>query len=502
MKLALILLGLISFFEILVWVRPVWIVRKYYSCALIIVQSLIAGYVFGILPSIWTCLILLVSVYRNINLLRIVQNRTQNDYLFRVTRKTSLLLICSQILILGFVQISRYFNLQAVYWVYILLIVQLVATLVILASTLRHLVKSIPPIVNDNYADKDLPTLTVAIPARNETEDLGQCLTTLAASTYPKLEILVLDDCSQNKRTPEIIRSFAQQGIRFIEGIPPKQKWLAKNYAYKQLADQANGEIILFCGVDTRFKPQSLRAMVECLLEKKKTMISIIPRNNLNTKFGVKELLIQPSRYAWELSLPRRLFNRPGVLSTCWLITTDALNTCGGFDAVERSTSPESYFALKTANLNDGYSLLHSSEIMGLVSVKGFYEQRATAIRTRYPQLHRRPEMVLLTSIVELLILVGPVVLLLVVLFERNWALITPAIISVLNIKFCYVKIVNLTYRRFVFRGVWLLSIAAVYDVALLNYSMWQFEFSDIIWKGRNICLPVMRVIASLPKEY
>jgi len=70
---------------------------------------------------------------------------------------------------------------------------------------------------------------------------------------YPKLEIIVLDDCSQNKHTPEIIRSFAHDGVRFIQGEHPKPTWLAKNQAYDRLAQESSGEFILFCGVDVRF---------------------------------------------------------------------------------------------------------------------------------------------------------------------------------------------------------------------------------------------------------
>ena len=53
--------------------------------------------------------------------------------------------------------------------------------------------------------------------------------------------------------------------------------WLAKNYAYQQLAEAANGELLLFCGVDTRFEPGSLRALVALHLTTKASMISVLP---------------------------------------------------------------------------------------------------------------------------------------------------------------------------------------------------------------------------------
>jgi hypothetical protein len=29
---------------------------------------------------------------------------------------------------------------------------------------------------------------------------------------------------------------------------------------------------------------------------------------------------------------------------------------------------------------------------------------------------------------------------------------------------------------------------------------MWQYEFGEVIWKDRNICIPIMQVVPELPK--
>jgi glycosyltransferase involved in cell wall biosynthesis len=338
-----------------------------------------------------------------------------------------------------------------------------------------------------------LPTLSVAIPARNETNDLEACLHSLISSNYPKLEILVLDDCSQNKRTPEIIRDFAQSGVRFVAGQAPPPNWLAKNYAYARLADEANGDFLLFCGVDTRFQPDTLRAMVEALLQKNKTMVSFVPRNHAPPRFSVESLLVQPARYSWELSPPRRLRQRPPVLSTCWLIKSSELQASGGFAAVSRSISPESYFARQTAHRNDGYSFMQSDEVIDLGSAKSLAAQRATAVRTRYPQLHRRPELVALSSLGELAAMVWPFGLLVSAFLNGQWPLLAISVITITLLVSFYARVVHLTYRRFLWRGLWTLPLVAIYDMGLLNYSMWAYEFREVIWKGRNVCVPMMR---------
>src|SRR6185369_13096540 len=61
-----------------------------------------------------------------------------------------------------------------------------------------------------------LPTVSVCIPARNEDRVLTDCLAAVLASDYPKLEVIVLDDCSQDK-TAQVVRQFAHGGVQFIQ---------------------------------------------------------------------------------------------------------------------------------------------------------------------------------------------------------------------------------------------------------------------------------------------
>ncbi len=501
MSLALYWLAGLSAVELLIWLPPLWRARRVLACLVIPPLALVSGLIFGWNISVWSGLILIFSIYRIINLLRVLESRLQAKYLHRSTMRTSWWLIGCQLVVLGGVWLDRHYQITGITWLYAVAAVQLAVALVLWASTRRHLRTTRPPAQVKSLSDKELPTLSVAVPARNETDDLEACLRSLVSSDYPKLEILVLDDCSQNKRTPGIIRDFAQSGVRIIAGQAPPEHWLAKNYAYHQLAQEANGDVLLFCGVDTRFQPGTLRSMVEVMLEKHKTMVSFIPGNQLPPRFSVESLLVQPARYAWELTPPRRLLERPPVLSTCWLITAKELKTAGGFEAVSRSISPESYFARQAAGRQDGYSFMQSDQTTDLGSAKSLAEQRATAVRTRYPQLHRRPELVAFSVVGELAALVWPFALAVSAGANRQWLLMAVSILASALLVAFYARVVRLTYRRFLWRGLWTLPLVAIFDVGLLNYSMWQYEFRDVIWKGRNVCVPVMSVTVGSGKK-
>jgi len=400
---------------------------------------------------------------------------------------------------LGIAYTAKQVSIPATQWLWLVAGFQLLAAIVIDRTTRHNLLATLPPALTTAIIDQDLPTLTVAIPARNETDDLQACLHSLLTSNYPKLEILVLDDCSQERRTPEIIRSFAHDGVRFIAGEVPPDQWLAKNYAYERLVEASSGDIILFCGVDVRFGPSSLRTLVGLLQQKQKRMLSVIPANSLPARPKLGSLLIQPSRYAWELSVPRRWLHHTPVLSTCWLISRQELAASGGFKAVSHSITPESYFARQAATHDDGYSFMQSDDAIAISCAKAYDEQRATAIRTRYPQLHRRPELAALLTLTEATVLLLPMAVLVIAVITQVWLVVALATISCLGQIVTFYSVTRLTYRQRIVGTWWRLPLAVTYDLILLNLSMWRYEFSEVIWKDRNVCVPVMRAIPHLP---
>ena len=298
---ALIIFAVISLLEMILWSGPVWKhIRKPAACVVIVLLSGVSGWLVSVHLSVWTSLVFIGSLYRVINLLRLVEGRNPLNYMASRTFRTSSLLIVSQLILLLIAAREQHTVVAFSSWLGIVTAIDCLAAIFLLAGTLKSVRASLPAASSKHYAERDLPTISVAIPARNETDDLEACLNSLISSSYPKLEILVLDDCSQNKHTPNIIKAFAHAGVRFIAGKNPPEHWLAKNYAYQQLADEANGELLLFCGVDARFTVDSLEAMVSTMQGSRLSMLSILPHNVLPAGLNPESVIIQPVRYAWE----------------------------------------------------------------------------------------------------------------------------------------------------------------------------------------------------------
>lgn len=468
--------------------RPIWSIRSYVVPIIIVGAAFGSGGFFVSNISISAFIILMISAYRVFNLLRISKGRINERFLLHSSRRSSFWFIGLQLSVFLVWWLSEHVLKNVLHWMFIIAGVQLLVAIILAVTTIRRLKKTLPITLNENFADRDLPSVTVAIPARNEDAQLEECLHSILNSDYPKLEVIVFDDCSQD-RTSQIIRNFAHDGVLFIPGDDPKTNWLAKNQAYEKLSKEANGEIILFCGVDVRFSPKSIRQLVILLNSKKKRMISLMP---VITHPGYS--FSQTIRYYWELALPRRLFKRPPVMSSCWIIDSHLLRQSGGFTAVSNSITPEAHFA-RLAVQEDSYSFMRSTSLLGISSVKTVTEQKDTAVRIRYPQLHRRPELVFIVAFAELSLLFTPYVLLIIGFWGifGYWLEATFTLIC---------SLLTVTYRGIIFANApdrhWYMSllfpVTVLVDVCLLNYSMYRYEFSTVIWKGRNVCIPVMRV--------
>lgn len=372
------------------------------------------------------------------------------------------------------------------------LLVSLLGSVVLFIYTVKSLSKwSKKPLINSEIIN--LPTVSICIPARNETQDLPECIESILSTTYQKLEILVLDDCSHDK-TPSIIKEYAHQGVRFISGKEPDDKWIAKNSAMNKLFDESRGDIVVFAGVDVRFNSNTVVEIVRYFESQKLDMISVLPYRDLNSEYSV---FIQPLRYWWELAVPKIFGHRPPALSTLWAIRRSKLKKIGDFESVKRSIRPEVHFAKR---LKDTYMFVLSGRELGVSSVKKPREQFDTALRVRYPQVNKRPESVLALILIEVIVFVTPLFGIIYSLIESSNQYLLLSVLPITLLLIINIKISSLAVSKSWIIGLISLPILVIEDLYILIRSMIAYEFGEVFWKERNICLPMLQVEKELPK--
>src|SRR3989442_7777555 len=95
------------------------------------------------------------------------------------------------------------------------------------------------------------PTVTIIITAYNEERDLAAKLENTLALDYPRelLEIIVASDCSTD-RTDDIVREFAERGVKLVRQPQRLGKTAAQNSAVKD----ATGESVVFSDATSQYE--------------------------------------------------------------------------------------------------------------------------------------------------------------------------------------------------------------------------------------------------------
>jgi len=130
-----------------------------------------------------------------------------------------------------------------------------------------------------------LPHVSVLVPARNEAATIGACVTSLLSQTYPKMEVLVLDDGSTDGTSQQLdaLKSlYPQLTVIYTTNNPPSG-WNGKSYACHRLAQRATGEWLLFTDADTIHAPTSVeRGVIQaCALHA--DLLSAFPSQRVET---------------------------------------------------------------------------------------------------------------------------------------------------------------------------------------------------------------------------
>lgn len=143
------------------------------------------------------------------------------------------------------------------------------------------------------------PRVSLLVPARDEAGNIQACVRSLLAQTYPRLEVIVLDDGSEDGTPALLERERERDGrLTVLAGEDPPVGWTGKNWACHQLSQAAHGEILLFADADTVFvDPEAVLRIVRTLQEHRTDLLSALPRQVLGT---LGEALVVPMLY-WAL---------------------------------------------------------------------------------------------------------------------------------------------------------------------------------------------------------
>ncbi len=145
-------------------------------------------------------------------------------------------------------------------------------------------------------APDDAPFVSVICPARNEAVHIDGFVRAALASTYPRFELIVVDDHSTDG-TGSLARTAGAGDDRLVVIDPPPlpDGWFGKQWACHIGAQHAQGTAMLFTDADTRHGPELLVRGVNAMRRRQSDLLSIAGRQELGSFW---ERVVQPAIFA------------------------------------------------------------------------------------------------------------------------------------------------------------------------------------------------------------
>ena len=182
------------------------------------------------------------------------------------------------------------------------------------------------------------PLVSVLMTAYNREKFVGKAIESVLASTYVNFELIIVDDCSQD-RTVHVLRSFEERDSRIK--VYANKKNLGDYPNRNEAARRAQGKYLKYVDSDDLIYPHALAVFVSCL-EQYPTAALCVGSNQLQ------------GDNPFPLFIPRQEVLREhffgvGILNsgpTGVMIRTDAFRKLGGFTGRRMIGDTELWFSL------------------------------------------------------------------------------------------------------------------------------------------------------------
>jgi len=146
------------------------------------------------------------------------------------------------------------------------------------------------------HTPSDPSLVSVIVPARNEAQNIARCVSSILATSYPRVELIVVDDNSTDRTAA--IASEAARGdprVRLVENSPLPDGWFGKQWACNTGATAARGNILLFTDADTHHAPDLITRSVNAMRRTLADMFSVAGRQEMASFW---EKVLQPQMFS------------------------------------------------------------------------------------------------------------------------------------------------------------------------------------------------------------
>jgi hopene-associated glycosyltransferase HpnB len=192
------------------------------------------------------------------------------------------------------------------------------------------------------------PAIVAIVPARDEAQTIGACVTSLLRQNYPGHFSIVLVDDESGDGTGEVAKAAAkacgaEERLTVFAGAPRPRGWSGKVWAMNQglrevCARADPPKRLLFCDADIAFAPDLLAALARRAEAGDRVLVSLMAK--LRCESFAERALIPAFVFFFQMLYPfawvgDRKNRTAAAAGGCMLADREALLRAGGFEAMQ-----------------------------------------------------------------------------------------------------------------------------------------------------------------------
>jgi hopene-associated glycosyltransferase HpnB len=349
-------------------------------------------------------------------------------------------------------------------------------------------------LTGDVLRTKQLPTLAIVIPARDEAEMLPLTLPPLFTQTYAgTVAVYLVDDASQDG-TGEVARAIAGN-LTILQGKPLPPGWTGKLWALNQGIQAAtadlNPDYFLLTDADIFHSPESL-AMLVNKAETGCDLVSLMVRLRCDSPW--EKLLIPAFVFFFAKLYPFKWVNTvqnntAAAAGGCSLVKRSALEEMGGIQALQNALIDDCTLAAKIKHRDKPRNAPIWLGLSNNTRSLRPYDDLATiwdmVARTAYTQLYYSPFLLIGTIFgMGLVYFAGPIALV-GGLLTQNWGLAAIGGLTYGLMSWAYGAIVRFYQLPWIY-AMALPPIALLYSLMTWDSAIRHWRGKGGGWKGRT----------------
>ena len=353
----------------------------------------------------------------------------------------------------------------------------------------------LPP--SENGAQRTWPEVTAVVPARNEAEGIGDCVSALLSQDYPGvLHVIVVDDQSSDGTAAHAREAASRLGaasrLEVLRGAPLPENWAGKVWAMAQGVNAAGlVPLLWFTDGDIVHGQDVLQRLVTQVEDQDRSLVSLMVM--LSCRSFWERLLIPPFIFFFQMLYPFPWVNNPrralaGAAGGCMLLRREALEKAGGFAAMRAALIDDCTLAA-LLKPHGSIWLGLGTESHSLRDYQRLGEIWRMVTRSAYVQLQFSPWRLLGATLGMIFLYAWPVGVLLFGLWAENIWLALPALLACMLMLTAYLP----TLRLYALNPFWMFSLpvaALLYTLMTLDSARRHYGGRGGAWKGRHYGTP------------